>query len=119
VRYLAALAAVAIALLGLAILFAIRRSLMRHLTLAVALAAAALSLGACASVGGAGGAETTTQLLQNLRHCERTYIGGLGGLAPPNASVAISCPAEPYETKPAAGGGAGGGAGATGDVPDR
>lgn len=67
--------------------------MMKFITAGLALA----SLTACASLPGSpGGADATAKLLENLRHCERNYIGSLGGLAPPNASVSIRCPAEPY-----------------------
>lgn len=59
------------------------------------LAALALPLAACGTLNGGG--ETNTQLLQNLRHCQRDYIGAIGGLMAPSASVSIHCPAEPYE----------------------
>lgn len=57
--------------------------------LAVALAGAVM-LSGCASLGNANG-EATAALLANLRGCERSYIGTLGGLAPPAASLSIRC----------------------------
>jgi len=55
-----------------------------------AVATGALALTGCASLGG-GDAAATAQLLENLRGCERSYVGTLGGLAPPTASISIRC----------------------------
>jgi starvation-inducible outer membrane lipoprotein len=62
---------------------------------------ALLSLSACASLPGGGqDSAATAKLLENLRHCDRTYIGSLGGLAPPVAQVSIKCAAQPVEAAP-------------------
>jgi hypothetical protein len=64
---------------------------------------ALLSLSACASLPGGGqDSAATAKLLENLRHCSRSYNGSLGGLAPPVATIHIECPAEPYVPAPAA-----------------
>jgi hypothetical protein len=59
--------------------------------------AAGLMLSGCATLGSAD-AEATAKLLENLRGCERTYVGTLGGLAPPTASISIRC--EPVPPDP-------------------
>jgi hypothetical protein len=62
------------------------------------LAAAALSLGACASMPGVGAKNTFGEgVLGNLQHCSRTYIGnvGLGS----NLSVTITCEPKPFDAE--------------------
>jgi hypothetical protein len=49
-----------------------------------------MALTGCASLGGTDAA-ATAKLLENLRGCERSYVGTLGGLAPPTASISIRC----------------------------
>jgi hypothetical protein len=57
-----------------------------------------LMLGGCASLarlsGGGADGDAAAALLANLRGCERSYIGTLGGLAPPAASLSIRCAAD-------------------------
>lgn len=64
--------------------------LLRAANRPVAVAAGAVALTGCATVG-ATDAAATAKLLENLRGCERSYVGTLGGLAPPTASISIRC----------------------------
>lgn len=50
---------------------------------------AALGLTGCAST-------SQEQVLGNLEHCERSYIGQVGGLLPPAVSVSIRCSPKPF-----------------------
>jgi hypothetical protein len=52
--------------------------------------ATALGLSGCAST-------SQEQVLGNLEHCERTYMGQIGGVLPPSVSVSIRCNAKPFE----------------------
>jgi hypothetical protein len=61
------------------------------------LAAAALSLGACSTLsGGDPTSNLPASVLENLRHCKRTYQAAVGGFGVPGGSLYIECPAEPY-----------------------
>ena len=73
---------------------------MKIITMAAALAAG-LALSGCATPLG-GDTDATQQLLQNLRHCSRTYMAGVGGLAPPVGQLRVECPPEPYAAAGAA-----------------
>lgn len=64
--------------------------LVRAMAKPAVVGAGALALSGCASLGG-GDAAATAKLLENLRGCERSYVGTLGGLAPPTASISIRC----------------------------
>jgi hypothetical protein len=56
----------------------------------------ALMLAGCSTLTPGGNDQLVQGVLQNLEHCERTYLGTVGLGA--NASVSIKCPAMPYET---------------------
>ncbi|WP_397416614.1 D-Ala-D-Ala carboxypeptidase family metallohydrolase [Phenylobacterium sp.] len=64
--------------------------LLRAASRPVLASAGAMALTGCASLGGTDAA-ATAKLLENLRGCERSYVGTLGGLAPPTASISIRC----------------------------
>jgi hypothetical protein len=62
------------------------------------LAACALSLTACASLpGGDPTSQLPSQVLENLKHCKRTYQASVGGFGVPGGSLYIECPAQPYD----------------------
>lgn len=58
-----------------------------------------LVLGAAVVALGLSGCATASQeaVLGNLEHCDRTYIGAVGGVLPPSVSVSIRCPPKPYD----------------------
>lgn len=55
-----------------------------------------LTLSGCAS--GMGGSPLTSQVLDNLEGCTRSYVLTVGGLLPPAGSLQINC--EPQPAKP-------------------
>jgi hypothetical protein len=55
-----------------------------------AVLAAALGLTGCATA-------SQEAVLGNLEHCDRTYIGQVGGVLPPSVSVSIRCNPRPYD----------------------
>lgn len=64
-------------------------------------AAAAFCLCGCASLpGGDPTSALPSQMLDNLRHCKRTYQASVGGLGLPGGSLYIDCPAEPRDAGP-------------------
>jgi outer membrane biogenesis lipoprotein LolB len=61
-------------------------------------AVASLCLGGCSSLpGGDPTSQLPQQILDNLKHCKRTYQASVGGLGVPGGSLYIECPAQPYE----------------------
>lgn len=64
---------------------------------AVALAAVALVLAGCSSLGGAAPDGAAAKVLGNLEHCKRTYQASIGGLGVPGGSLYIECPARPRD----------------------
>jgi hypothetical protein len=62
-----------------------------------AIVLALLSLSACASLpGGDPTNQLPAQVLENLKHCKRTYQAAVGGFGIPGGSLYIECPAQPY-----------------------
>jgi hypothetical protein len=62
-----------------------------------ALAACALTLTACSTLQGDPTSNLPSQVLDNLRHCKRTYQASLGGIGIPGGQLYIECPAQPYD----------------------
>jgi hypothetical protein len=62
------------------------------------LLACALTLSACSTLQGQGGAETAAKVLGNLEHCSRDYTVVIGSLGIPGGSLNIKCPAKPYDS---------------------
>lgn len=64
--------------------------------------AAALALASCGTTGLPRNPDGTSQVLTNLEHCSRTYIGSIGGIVPAAVSVSITCEPRPYDKAPPA-----------------
>lgn len=62
--------------------------------------AAALALSGCSTIQGDPTNNLPQAVLDNLKHCKRTYQASVGGLGIPGGSLYIECAPEPRDDAP-------------------